>query len=289
MLFRDHRSDAVESLPPSEVAPLPPRQGGGDDDRRDDHHGLAGDPRGGNPIERNLDRVLSVQRPLVVAHVRLLRAAYPSATPAELLRKIDLQFLNTVTVTGGGAGAVAAVPGIGTVASIGVTGVETLSFFELSALYGQAVAEIHGLHISDPERARALVMSLMLGDTGRKLVGQFAKTATGRGSREQFWGEVITGGLPGNMFEQLTKRIRKAFMKRILTRIGASGIGKLVPFGVGAVLGGVGNRKLAQTIVESAREAFGPPPAAFPLELSPMGSRPGEPREQSTSLFHRSK
>ncbi|CAG7845240.1 hypothetical protein USB125703_01498 [Pseudoclavibacter triregionum] len=239
------------------VAPLPPRFA--------DEAQLTHDPKG---IERILNRVLSVQRPLVVRQIRGLRAKHPDATPAELARIIEKQYLNSVTATGGAAGAAAVVPGIGTAASIGLTGVETVGFLEMTALYGQSIAEIHGLHTTDPMRARTLVMSLMLGETGRQLIGQFTGQVTGKGGkREAFWGEIVTKNMPAAMMGPLSERIRKAFVKRFIPRRGAGAIGRLIPFGIGAVIGGAGNRILAGKVIEASHEAFGPAPALFPVDL----------------------
>src|SRR5665647_3803506 len=48
------------------------------------------------------------------------------------------------------------------------------------------------------------------------------------------------------------------------TRQGALALGRLVPFGIGAVIGVTGARALGRTVVTGARQAFGPPPTHFP-------------------------
>ena len=43
-------------------------------------------------------------------------------------------------------------------------------YLERTALYAQAVAELHGVHVHDAETARSMVMAIMLGDEGSQLM-----------------------------------------------------------------------------------------------------------------------
>lgn len=273
----------------SEIAPLPPREGqwsapGGAGDAEGEH--LAPLPprvERGTGVDQGavasaMDRYLAIQRPIVLFQIRQLRKKHPRATPAELCRKIELQYLNTVTATGGGAGAAAVVPGIGTVASVAVTGAETIGFLEMTALYGQAIAEIHGLAVSDPVRARTLVQSLMLGDAAQKIIRQFTGEVSGKkgSTRQQFWGEMVVRNMPKAMVGELSQRIGSAFVKRFAARTAGGTIGRLIPFGVGAVVGGFGNRLLARAVIRASHGAFGPAPSGFPLDVHPDAGVRGE-------------
>src|SRR5699024_1141563 len=55
----------------------------------------------------------------------------------------------------------------------GVASAETAGFLESTALFAQAVSEIHGLPVQDAKRANALVLGLMLGKDGKNLVPRF--------------------------------------------------------------------------------------------------------------------
>jgi hypothetical protein len=72
------------------------------------------------------------------------------------------------------------------------------------------------------------------------------------------------------MMGQIVDFLRRAFLKRMARNTGASMVGRALPFGVGAVVGGVGNHILGRQIVKAAREAFGPPPVAFDASLAPI-------------------
>jgi hypothetical protein len=193
---------------------------------------------------RRLDRLLAVQRPVVV------------------------EYLTAVTSGGAAVGASAVIPGVGWGISLALSGVETAGFLEASALFAQSVTEVHGIAVTDPERARALVMTMMMGAPGATLVRQFAGEALGTApARSAFWGELVTQKLPKTAISGLTDTVRKHFVRRFAASQTATVLGRAVPFGIGAVVGGTGNHLLGRKVVTSARDAFGPAPASFPVEL----------------------
>jgi hypothetical protein len=215
-----------------------------------------------------VDRVLSLQRPVVLAHLRSIRARHPDATPGDLVRSLERRYLAAVTGGGAAVGATSAIPAVGTVASLAISGAETVGFLEASALFAQSVTELHGIAVTDPERARTLVMALMLGQSGQDLVRQLAGQAAGGTSRTAFWGELLAKQLPRVAVDQIAERIRSAFLRRVVVTQGGSIVGRAVPFGVGAVVGGAGNHLLGRKVVLSSRAAFGPAPEEFPPELA---------------------
>ncbi|WP_260857228.1 hypothetical protein [Microbacterium sp. 1.5R] len=220
---------------------------------------------------RGLDRVLSIQRPLVLAHIRSIRIRNPQATPAEIIRILERRYLAAVTAGGAAVGATAVVPGIGTGITLALSGVETVGFVESTALFAQSVAEVHGIPVSNPDRARALVMTLMLGKEGVDLVGQLAGQAAGRGgSRASYWGELVTKSLPRAAVGPLADRLKSAFVRQFAARGGASFLGKALPFGVGAAVGGAGNHILGRRVLTTSHRAFGAPPVDLPAELEPV-------------------
>lgn len=214
------------------------------------------------------DRLLSVHRPVVLAHLRSIRRRNPSASPEEVIRILERRYVAAVTAGGAATGAAAVVPGVGTATALGISGAETVGFLEASALFAQSVAEVHGLPTADTERSSTLVMALMLGPAGATLVQQFAGEVTGTGKpRNAYWAELVTTRVPGTMLKGLTNRVRRSFVRRFAARQGASIVGRAVPFGIGAVVGGAGNRIAGRRVVSATRDAFGPAPATFPDEV----------------------
>jgi len=231
-------------------------------------------------VVRGLDRVLTVQRPVVLAHIRSIRRGRPHASPDEIIRTLERRYLAAVTTGGAAVGATAAIPAIGTGASLALSGVETAGFLEASALFAQSVTEVHGIVVDDPDRARALVMTMVLGGAGTDLVQQLAGQVAGSGpTRNKFWGETITKGLPRAAMGPIADRIKQTFIKRFAVAQGTNVVGRLIPFGIGAVIGGGGNHLLGKQIIKTAREGFGPAPAAFPQYLDPAPKTIKAPRE----------
>jgi hypothetical protein len=219
-------------------------------------------PHGGelpHVLTSGFDRVLAVHRPVVLAHLRDIRRRSPQATNTEIVGILERRYLAAVTSGGALVGVAAVVPGIGTGVTLALSGAETLGFLETTALFTQSVSEVHGLAITDPQRARALVMTLMLGSEGSELVRQLAGQASGSSvSRSAFWGELVTTRIPRAVMGPLAGQLRRAFMKKYAAQGSASILGKAMPFGIGAVVGGVGNNILGRRVVHSARMAFGP-------------------------------
>lgn len=229
-------------------------------------------------VVSGIDRLLTVQRPVVLAHLRAIRASKPNATPAEVIKILERRYLAAVTTGGALVGASAVIPAVGVGTSLVLSTAETAGFLEASALFAQSVTEVHGIAIDDPDRARALVMTLILGSAGSDLVKQLAGQASGVGpGRDVFWGELVTKSLPKAAMGRIADQIKKSFMKRFAATQSTNIIGRAIPFGIGAVVGGAGNHMLGRQIVRSAREAFRTVPAEFPLVLEPRVREPRIP------------
>jgi len=233
-------------------------------------------------VIRMLDRVLAVQRPVVIAHLRSIRLRHADASTQQIVRMLERRYLATVTTGGAAVGATAVVPGIGTGVTLALSGAETVGFLEATTLFAQSLAELHGIRIDDPDRARALVLTLMLGREGVDLVGQLARQAAGRGvSRDRYWGDLVTKSIPRAAMGPLVDQLKKRFVKQFAAKGGASVVGKALPFGVGAAIGGAGNNILGRRVVVGSRRAFGIPPQQYPAELEP---RPGSTRLEHSAV-----
>ncbi len=234
-------------------------------------------------VVRGIDRVLTVQRPVVLAHIRGIRRGRLDASPEEIIRVLERRYLTAVTAGGALVGASAALPAVGTGAALALSGVETAGFLEASALFAQSVTEVHGIVVDDPDRARALVMTMVLGTAGTDLVTQLASQAIGVApARGQYWGELVTKSLPRTVMGPIADGIKKTFMRRFAVAQGTNAIGRLIPFGIGAVIGGGGNHLLGRQIVRTARAGFGPAPSTFPSWLEPTVKLPRPPRRGQT-------
>lgn len=221
-----------------------------------------------------LGKALSVQRPVVLAYVRGVRRRNPHASPAEIAEILRKHYVNFAMGGGAAVGATAVVPGLGTGAALGLAAVETGGFLELSALYSQSLAELHGMQVRDPKRANVLVMGLMLGGSGKDLVRQFSDQIDGGPPVHSNFGALVTKQIPTVFMDSIVKKLRKKFIRTYAARTGGSILGRALPFGVGAVVGGTANRVMANTVVKNARNAFGDMPDHFSPDLDPSASSP---------------
>nr|WP_278189842.1 hypothetical protein [Brevibacterium sp. ZH18] len=231
-----------------------------------------------------LSRLLSVQRPVALAYVRSLRRRNPEATPEELIKIIRRHYLTLTTSGGAAVGATAAVPGLGTTAALGVATAETAGFLEGTALFAQAVSEIHGLPVQDANRANALVLGLMLGKDGKNIVQRFSKQSGGTESMLGNWGSTVTKQLPAPVVDLMLRKLRKTFIRKFAARAGGSLVGRLLPFGIGAIIGGVVNSQMSRKVAKEANEAFGAAPTIFPLETDPEYVAPKKDRKLLSKL-----
>lgn len=220
-------------------------------------------------LQGALQRAVESQRPMVRANLRRLRRKYPQATPGELAIRLDREFINAVTGSGAAIGATAIVPGIGTIASMGISAAATVVFMETTALYALSIAELHGVHLQDPERARTMVMAIMLGEEGTALMQSFTGRALGGSSSPlTTWGAALGKNVPMSAMKMVSSRIQKMFIKRMVFSQGGAMLGRMVPFGIGAVIGGAGNLMMGRSVVKATKIAFGPPPLTLQGDLA---------------------
>ncbi|MDR6171480.1 hypothetical protein [Curtobacterium sp. SORGH_AS_0776] len=272
-MAREQKDQAIVPLPAAPVASTPT------------------DPNAHTPEQtqpagwvKMLDRVLSVQRPVVVAHVRALRRRHPDSTPAEIIQILERQYLAAVTTGGAAVGASAVIPGVGMAAALGLSGAETVGFLETTALFAQSVTEVHGIALDDPERARMLVMAMILGSPGTQLINQLAGQIAGGQVRTAFWGEMVTSSLPKQVVNGIGGQVRDQFIKRFAARQGTTIVGRALPFGIGAAVGGLGNHALGRKVIQASRTGFGLPPAQFPIVLEPKSAKEPKPAKDSKAL-----
>lgn len=224
----------------------------------------------GNPtpaFQKIVLKAVEVQRPLVLRNLNRLRRKHPEDTPAQLAERLGRQYLAAVMGEGAAAGGTAVVPGVGTAAALGLSAAATVAFLETTALYAQSVAELMGVSTEDPQRAQTLVMAVMLGDDGRKLLRDFSGQANGTGAGPLGGAVAAITGASG-MSDALFQQVKRMFMKKFIIKQGAGMLGRLVPFGIGAVIGGVGNRAMGKGVIKAAQNIFGPLPAALPGQLA---------------------
>ena len=216
----------------------------------------------GQPILGLLDKAIGAQAPLVRKNIARARQRNPDATPAEVVRTLERMYVSALASTGAAVGATAAAPAVGTGIALALSAGEFFSSLELSTLFVLSLAEVHGVQLDEIERRRTLVMGILLGESGSTTIGKVAER-TG-----QHWASQLVGKVPAATLLKINKVLGKNFVTKYGTKQGIIVLGRVVPFGIGAAIGGGANATVAALAVRAARRAFGPAPQAWP-EASP--------------------
>jgi hypothetical protein len=209
-----------------------------------------------------LDRAIAVQQPQVDATLRLLRWQFPEHTPAQVVTLLERTYLTTVSAAGASVGAAAAAPGVGTGVAVALGGGELAFSLNAAVLYALAVAAVHGERPDEAERRRLLVLAALGGRRGTEMLEEAAGLVAGS------WGVAAVRQVPaGHLL-----KVQRALGQHFVTAYGAAQSrvvwGKVLPFGFGAVLGGVGNALVGHGVVRSVRDAFGTAPVDWSVDTA---------------------
>ena len=215
--------------------------------------------RRGQAILDLLDKAIGVQAPLVRRNIARARQRNPEATPAQVIRTLERMYVSAVAGTGAAVGATAAAPAVGTGIALALSAGEFFSSLELSTLFVLSLAEVHEIPLDEIERRRTLVMGILLGESGSTTIGKAAER-TG-----QHWARQLVSKVPTSTLKQINKVLGKNFVTKYGTKQGIIVLGRVVPFGIGAAIGGGANATMAAFAVRAARRAFGPAPQAWPV------------------------
>ncbi|MDQ7806438.1 hypothetical protein Q5425_22080 [Amycolatopsis sp. A133] len=228
----------------------------------------------GQPVLVLLDKAIGMQTPLVRKNIARARQRNPEATPAEVVRTLERMYVSALAGTGAAVGATAAAPAVGTGVALALSAGEAFSSLELSALFVLSVAEVHGVRLDEIERRRTLVMGILLGQSGSTTITGKVAERTG-----QHWARQLVGKVPTATLRQINSVLGKNFITKYGTKQGIIVLGRVVPFGIGAVIGGGANATVAALAVRAARRAFGPAPQSWPetaLDSAPPVSGPSD-------------
>ncbi|MEB3033812.1 hypothetical protein [[Mycobacterium] nativiensis] len=231
-------------------------------------------------LSRVIERSERVQGPAVRAYVQRLRDRDPDAGPAQIVTKLEKRFLAAATASGAAVGATAAVPAVGTLLALSAVAGETAVFLEATAFFVLAVAEVHGIPVDNRERRRALVLAVLVGDEGKGAV----RDLLGPGRTSGAWLTEGTAALPLPAVSEMNTRLLRYFVKRFTLRRGALAFGKLLPVGLGALVGAIGNRMIGKKIVGNARDAFGAPANRWPVTLRLLPGLLDDPDGKANSV-----
>jgi hypothetical protein len=195
---------------------------------------------------------------VVESYVARLRAGAGGRNPSEAISTLNKQYLLNVTVAGASAGAAAVAPGVGTVAATGLNIAEVGWFLESTVLYVMATANVHGVRVDDPERRRALI--------GLAILGQSAANGVlkGTGKTAPHLAKQIITKIPMSQIDAINRVLGPRFVTKWGTKQGILVLGREMPLGIGAAIGGSANLGLAYATIKSTAKLFDKPPTNWP-------------------------
>lgn len=240
----------------------------------------AANAAGGISAEELLDNALRMQQGAVLPHLRRLqrwtapqganargaalrRRGLRDGSPVAALMLADKQFVQAVSAVGASTGGAAAVPGVGTASSVALTAADVSTFVGACAQLLGVYSAVHGADWRDIERQKTLLYGVMLGDAGASLINKVA------GRTGPYWGRGLVDSVPTSTLRAVNKRMGQHFVVKFGTKKGLIRLGSLLPFGVGAAIGGAGNYALGRSVLTAVHEAFGPAPMVWPQGLEP--------------------
>ncbi|MEV6772185.1 hypothetical protein AB0N05_26505 [Nocardia sp. NPDC051030] len=197
-----------------------------------------------------------IQAPLAAKYVERLRRKHPSRSPEDIAQGLQTRYLTLVTISGTVAGLTAAVPGVGTLIGLAASGVDAVFFLEASALYAVSAGAVHGMASMPAKQRRAVTVAVVLGETGAEMLGKNASQSA------RDWATAVADHLP--IVRNIDNALAKRFIVQFIVKRGVLMFGKTLPAGIGAVIGGLGNRALGKTVITNGRNVFGPTPENWP-------------------------
>lgn len=124
------------------------------------------------------------------------------------------------------------------------------------------------MKLTEVERKRTLIFTVLLGGSA-----EIVRNVAGRTGKH--WARRTLNAIPMSAIRSINKAIGVNFVTKYGTKRGLIVLGKVVPFGFGAVIGGGLNFVIGQTVVKATQRAFGEPSVLLKMRLSDPCLGPG--------------
>lgn len=172
------------------------------------------------------------------------------------VRAVTRIFARELATIGAATGAMAAIPVAGTGAAV-TAGVAEIGWFtRRMADMILTIAAIHAIEEPTLEERRSWILVILLaGPTAEKT---FAKLAgeTGKGL-----GKKATGRISTDALKKINSTMGRTIITKYGTKRGVVALGRVLPFGIGAAIGGTTNYVSVRTVARHADNFFAKLPA----------------------------
>jgi hypothetical protein len=172
-------------------------------------------------------------------------------TNAEKISEVRKAFCTELGIAGAAAGGVAAVPGVGTGASLATAaGDITWTTVRLTDLI-LTIARIHGHDSDDIAERRLWVLAVLGGSANATKIAEKLAAEMGKGL-----GKKAVAAIPRTAISRLNAAMGRTIVTKYGTKRGAVQLGKALPFGIGAIVGGGINYGTVRAVTRTANKFF---------------------------------
>lgn len=178
-------------------------------------------------------------------------ATSASGSVDDRVAEITRAFAREMATVGAAVGAAAAVPGAGAVTLVATTTLELGWFTARAGDLILSIAATHGHTSGSVEQRRAWILSVLaFGDTAS---AGFTRVA---GEVGKGLGKRATGRVPTESLRAINRALGRTIVTKYGTKRGAIALGRALPFGIGAVIGGSANYAFARAVARQADTFF---------------------------------
>lgn len=190
-------------------------------------------------------------------------AALQGTIRPEKIKSLTDQFAREVAVVGAAAGAAVAAPAVGTAASITATAAEVAWFTARAGDLILTIAALHGRTEPTVDERRAWVLAVLLyGSTAREGFTHMAEEVGVTLGAPAAVGALATTGvaptlrLPLSSLHAINSGFQRHIVRRYGTRRGVVAVGRVLPLGIGAAIGGMANYAAIRALARHADAFF---------------------------------
>ena len=178
-------------------------------------------------------------------------AASTSGTTEERIRQVRRLFARELSALGAVAGGVAAVPGTGTATLLATTAADFGWFAMRAADLILTIAVIHGHTQATVEQRKAWVLSILAFGEGASTGFTKAAGEVGRGLGGKLTSRISTASL-----QRVNRAVGRTVVTKYGTTRGAIALGRALPLGIGAIIGGTANYASVSVLARQADKFF---------------------------------
>lgn len=199
-------------------------------------------------IEELFEKAFIPAKEVAVAQVARIRERNPQINQKELMKKLERRYISEVISSGTTSGAAAAaVPGVGTLATHGMTMGGAGVFLTSTIVYVYSMLQSVNAQLEDIDHERALVLTILAGGPASQTVSKIAERVGGH------WSKKLLKKIPGSALKPINRLLGQNFVTKVGRKQGIVILGEVIPIGIGAVIGGSLSFAMGKGMIKATR------------------------------------